>query len=263
MFKKQEDVIGYYIAENTSGFVQPHVISSTKDWVSIETVLQKGNHFNRNKRNYGTDALQEALQAPFVQERLRTKTWYGEGGHPITSDIRRLSDVDHKNITHIICDYKFEGDLIVGRVESGNTDAGRDFRGLILQGSQVAFSMRGFANVTKTREGDVIKKPLKVITYDWVMNPSHDTAFMRKILTENVVSYKDTTIAITESVIKDCLTSGLTESVQSILESFEMSNDLNEKISLIHNGTSLKIKNESETIIMPVRNIIRDRLRSL
>jgi hypothetical protein len=263
MFKKAEEVIGYYIAENTSGFVQPHIISSSNDWVTIETVLQKGNHFNRNKRNYGTDALEEALRAPFIQERIRTKTWYGEGGHPITNDIRRLSDIAHNNITHVICDYRFEGDTLVGVLESGNTNAGRDFRGLILQGSQVAFSMRGFANVTKTREGDVIKKPLKIVTYDWVMNPSHDTAFMRKILTENVISYKDTTIAITESDIHSCLGTELTESVQSILESFKMSSDLNDKISLIHNGTSLKFKSENEVVIVPIRNLIRDKLRNL
>lgn len=59
--------------------------------------------------------------------------------------------------------------MLYGVVECAQTARGKDMQGLIRQGSQVAFSMRGFGPVSE-KKGDItyIKAPLHILTYDWV-----------------------------------------------------------------------------------------------
>ena len=85
----------------------------------------------------------------------------------------------------------FEGNLLKGVVESAKTHCGEDFRGLCRQGMQMAFSMRGLGGVAK-KEGtfDRIDGKLYIITYDWVLFPSHNNAYMTNILKEHS-EYKD------------------------------------------------------------------------
>ena len=59
----------------------------------------------------------------------------------------------------------------MGTVETAATQAGIDMRGLIRQGSDVAFSMRGMSD-NVTRDGQYMKvgAPLLITSYDWVEN---------------------------------------------------------------------------------------------
>lgn len=75
-------VKGYIICESAFEPVKPTIVSGGRgvDRVTINTTLQSADDKNRNKRVYGKRVLQNGLNAPYVQERLRTKSWYGEAG---------------------------------------------------------------------------------------------------------------------------------------------------------------------------------------
>jgi hypothetical protein len=46
----------------------------------IKANLQGANEVNRNNRRYSKNVLQEAINTPYIQERLKSKTLYGEAG---------------------------------------------------------------------------------------------------------------------------------------------------------------------------------------
>lgn len=181
-----DDVKGYIISEDVT-FSQPKIINDKSNGVTIiDTILQEGDNKNRNKRVYPTEVINNGLKTDYVQERLRTKSWYGEAGHPLEPSVQRQLYIDQSNISHIITKTWWVDNLLHGIVECALTDRGRDMQGLIRQGSQVAFSMRGVGPVSEKR-GDLvyIKDPLHILTYDWVIHPSHQPAYMQKIIQES------------------------------------------------------------------------------
>lgn len=92
-----------------------------------------------------------------------------EAGHPLSEDIKRQSYIDQSNISHIITSLKWDGNLLKGIVETAQTSTGKDFAGLIRQGSKVSFSLRALGNTIK-QEGPYnrVYGPLMIICYDWV-----------------------------------------------------------------------------------------------
>jgi len=106
--------------------------------------------------------------------------------HPLSPTVERQLYIDQSNLSHLITNVWWEGNLLKGRVETCLTERGRDMQGLIRQGMQVAFSMRGFGPVSE-KKGDIIyiRDPLHILTYDWVLHPSHRPAYMQKVLAES------------------------------------------------------------------------------
>ena len=151
--------------------------------IEFITVLQEANKSNRNGRIYPKAVLEKALNAPNIRERLATKTWFGEAGHPMDTSVQRQMTIDMRNIAFIIKAIWWEGDLLKGRLETADTAVGRDMKGLIEQGCRVAFSLRAQGNVhTNPVTGIVeVEDGLQILGYDWVQVPSHAKAFMEKI----------------------------------------------------------------------------------
>lgn len=179
---QSDQLVGVMLQELAVVDATPKVLSDNGKIARFETTLQDTKP-NRNKRLYGADVLGEAIQAAAVQERLRTRTMYGEANHPFTDDLKRQMVVDMARVSHLVTGLEApKGDGIVrGVVETAATRAGRDMRGLIVENqSQVAFSMRGMGGVRKVPGKDLVEvtRPLALVTYDWVTFPSHASAYM-------------------------------------------------------------------------------------
>ena len=104
----------------------------------------------------------------------------------------------------------------MGECETANTARGRDMAGLIEQNSRVSFSLRAQGSLMPQTDMSGISRVapnLKVITFDWVINPSHDQAFITSLCNETKTSMFKTT-APTEVHIKEAMT--LCESGQFI-----------------------------------------------
>lgn len=80
-----ENVKGYIICESSFEPTKPTIVGTDKgvDRVTINTTLQSVDTKNRNKRIYPKQVIQNGLNSPYIQERLRTKSWYGEAGNKI------------------------------------------------------------------------------------------------------------------------------------------------------------------------------------
>ena len=152
--------------------------------------LQEADKSNRNGRIYPKAVLEKALNAPNIRERLETNTWYGEAGHPLDTSVQRQMTIDLRNVAFLIKEIWWEGNLLKGRIETANTAIGRDMKGLIEQGSKVAFSLRAQGNVhTNPTTGIIeVEDGLQVLGYDWVQVPSHAKAFLEKICEATIMS---------------------------------------------------------------------------
>jgi len=186
-----------FIINESATISDVKITKSGLDIIEFIAVLQEADAPNRNGRIYPKHVLEKALNAPFVQEKLRTKTFYGEAGHPLDTSATRQMTINQSNIACIITEIWWEGNLLKGRVETANTAVGRDMKGLIEQGSKVAFSLRAQGNVhTNPTTGIVeVEDGLAICGYDWVITPSHAKAFMERICEQTVSSMYKTTRA--------------------------------------------------------------------
>lgn len=147
--------------------------------------------------------------------------------------IQRQTYIDQRNISHIITSLEWEGNLLKATIETANTQAGRDFQGLIRQGSKVSFSMRGVGGQTKKKDGyDFIDGGLHILTYDWVVFPSHEKAYMQEIIKENAefdVNYTNSTKVLTEGHILPFSTREVSKAIKE---------DIQDKTSLFYKESS-------------------------
>lgn len=177
---------GFLICESTEAPTKPKITKKSGRGVIIEAVLQTSDVENRNHRIYTRNAIESGLKSDYVQERLRTFTWYGEFTHPMKPDVQRQMSYDPDRISHIIERVWWEGNALKGIVHSAFTRCGDDWSGLVEQGCQVAFSMRGIGPmVEKKGKLTFVNAPLHLFDYDTVIHPSHKEAYITKILSES------------------------------------------------------------------------------
>jgi hypothetical protein len=172
---------GVLLQELAVAAATPKIMEDTGEILRFQSTLQDVNP-NRNRRLYTEDVLSHAIAAPPVQERLRTRTMYGEANHPFSDDLKRQMIVDGTRVSHLTVGLEQPKNGVVrGIVETAATQTGRDMRGLIVHNkSTVAFSMRGMGGIRRVPGKDLVEvtKPLCLVTYDWVTYPSHQTAYM-------------------------------------------------------------------------------------
>lgn len=268
------EVKGYIICESPSFFNQPEIIKDIKpdsknngvNRVRIKTILQDADNLNRNKRIYPKSVLVNGLNSEYVKERLATKTWFGECGHPLKPDLQRQVYLDQTNISHIVTEVWWEGNILKGIVEAANTARGKDFDGLVRQGSKVAFSLRAIGPITE-KKGDavIVKDPLTMLYYDWVVHPSHASAYMESIISEsvNLGGYRNST-NINESVFTPFYeevdyVKMASKNFKVIKESLELES---EDITLSKDNKKVIIQEGSDKIVVKLEDYITRELNS-
>lgn len=197
-------VIGRILLEDTIDSVAP-IRSAQKQSsgvVKMEVVLQDVERINRNKRLYRKKAIDDAIKADFIKEKLATNSLLGEMNHPTvdSNDLGRQTRIDLNNVSHVIKEIywdKNDKNVLLGIVETAGTRVGKDFAGLIMEnGMTCSFSMRGSGEVVDRGSYREVAGPIRIVTWDAVHFPSHKTAYMKRFINE-----ENTQLAITESMI--------------------------------------------------------------
>ena len=181
--KKLNPVEAYVIMESEGPWVKPTikqvVDTANMFYVTIDTVLQTFNTWNRNKRQYLAEAMIPALEAPHLVELRSKKAWVGENGHPQTNDPMKVLNIDLTKVCHKVDSYTVKGNTLYGQVTTLNDEQwGKQMTGHILQGMETSFSLRALAQITKTPDGrGIIKDVPHIVCYDRVILPSHPEAY--------------------------------------------------------------------------------------
>lgn len=184
-------------------------------YVEFYTVLQDFLRVNRNRRLYPGKLMIPAFQAEHIQELLRNQSLFCEAGHPDTDEIKRCLTIDPKNICACILDMDTDERYNKGTVRTidDGGGVGTKMTKLILQGTTPAFSLRALSKLKTRADGasEITNIP-HIVTYDWVILPSHKEAYMDrtkevKIINKNPYTGKNNTAVmvkpITESNLHD------------------------------------------------------------
>jgi hypothetical protein len=173
--------------ENQDFGITKEVSTSNSEYLVFETCLQTFNHFNRNKRHWKDSIIRQMISQPYIQELIKTRNWAGESGHPIgttgQTTMERIVTIDPNNTCHIITDYRFEGnDKLVGTLETiddGPGQPGHSFMRSLYQQRIPSFSLRSLVPQRKNPDGSIdVIGPGRLVTYDRVILPSHEQAYM-------------------------------------------------------------------------------------
>jgi hypothetical protein len=115
-------------------------------------------------------------------DRVKSRSFTGEMDHPFPTgnndvDAVRQSTVSLKEISHLVRDYEFEGNKLIGELETTGPYGGH-LLSLLKDHVGVGISMRGMAELDKSREMNIVKSPLMIISFDTVSMPSHKSAIV-------------------------------------------------------------------------------------
>lgn len=246
---------------NESSLVSDYKIlneSTETGSIIIEAVLQTAGKPNRNGRIYPKSVLVEGVGAPHIQELINANSWVGEAGHPLNADTTRQVTIDPDRMSHRILSVRWEGDKLIGIVESLNTKNGIEFKNCILQKMRVAFSLRALGATKSTPEGMVVTKPMRVVCYDWVILPSHKEAYMTKVINGlneslNVTNgYGQNALLMEDNIINE---SSFVEIPDSDIES--LSESLQESVTKLLNESS-SLEETSYRLSGDKRNILQE-----
>lgn len=170
-------------ADNTITNLKYNDNASTR-YAEFDTVLQTFRCINRNGRKYWGPNINDMLKAERIVTMLSTNSWYGEMDHPYAlhknQDLssERIQTIEMSRRSHKILVPEVHGDILRAKIQTASgTEAGRGFCDEIIQGLIPSFSCRAIAGIQMI-EGEPYVIVRKLITYDWVLYPSHKEANM-------------------------------------------------------------------------------------
>ncbi len=179
--------IAMYVMEQVSEPCKPtNLVRRTENglfYVTFDAVIQSLDVFNRNRRLYTRNAILESLAADHIIELIQNNTWCGEAGHPNSTDPKRIVTIDPKLVSHKISKVWDVGNLLNATIETLDdvNGFGRKMTNFVLQGGEPAFSLRALCPLIKKPDGTAIcSKKGHIVTYDWVILPSHKEAYRDK-----------------------------------------------------------------------------------
>lgn len=255
----KNNTIGYIICETAASEPRvPEIIDIVKDRAIIEAVLQDANIKNRNGRFYADSELFPALKHARINELIAKRNLFGEAGHPMSKDLARQQTIDPRNMSHLITKLWTDGNFVKGIVEASPTSTGRDFHNCVMAKCEMAFSLRALGSVRNTGRGAEVEN-LRIITWDWVIFPSHSSAYQTRTVTNesgmihecgtNIdmgVNDKGLFVPVNNQKVINYIKES-SNNISSIVESFEM---LYNSIEVAPNGRQVKLIMESGDIIM-------------
>lgn len=265
----KNETIGHMICETASSEPREAKIltMNSKNRAVIEAILQDADVKNRNGRFYAMDELFPALQHKRIQELLTTRNLFGEAGHPISNDLARMQTICNTNMSHLITKLWTDRNYVKAIVEASPTRTGEDFHNCVMADCKMAFSLRALGSVKNTSRGAEVQN-LKIITWDWVIYPSHQSAYQTNVitsatesaaLTESCIDMRVNDKGIFRSINNDEVINyikGNSKNLKSVLETFEV---FYKSIELLPNKRQVKIVSESgESYIINLENHIKN-----
>lgn len=273
----KEEILAYIIMEEAMEPVQAKNVEFFNDndlfYVRFNATLQDFNVKNRNGRIYLGSAMIPSLNAEHIMELQRNKSWFGEAGHPMSDDIKRILTIDPKLISHKVVSHTVNNYKCTGTIETLDTEYGRQMTKSILQGMNPAFSLRALAPLTKKPDGTaVVETKCHAVCYDWVILPSHKTAYadanapvqkvIKRLTDDGNVVNESALIPVHESAIKDfiSLESSNVKLVSNLCEvalgSMQLSSDM--KHVILKEGTNTFLVPLEEKIKHDINNYMRN-----
>ena len=160
-------------------FSEAEVIKQTPTKATFRCPIQSVDEVNQNHRLYPSGVLKEGMGQ--CESRMKRRAFYSELDHPLPTGNEQIygirqTTVSLEKVSHIVKNYDFKGNQLVGEMETTSTPNGGILFGLLRDQTGVGFSMRGLAELERGEQHSTVKSPLTIIAFDAVSMPSHRSA---------------------------------------------------------------------------------------
>ena len=136
----------------------------------VEGILATAEVKNGNGRYYKKELWDREMEKydQLVQERRSM----GELDHPESTVINL------KNVSHLVTDYNWDGDQLMGKIEILPTPSGNILKELIKNGVTVGVSSRGMGSLEQNGSVMEVQDDFELLCWDFVSTPSNPGSFM-------------------------------------------------------------------------------------
>lgn len=153
-------------------------------YLIFDAVLQSFDVMNRNRRMYEADNIMHLINTDdYIQSMLKQNSWMGEIDHPAATKegesltINRISNPDLKLTSHYIRRPRLNGNLLEATIQTDSSNEnGMNMAIKIVDGKIVPCFSARVLGALQNKNGKPVVNVRKLITYDWVLYPSHREA---------------------------------------------------------------------------------------
>ena len=136
----------------------------------VEGILATCEVKNGNGRYYARDLWEREMKK--YTDLIKERRSLGELDHP-ESQVINL-----QNVSHLVTEYKWDGDNIMGKIEILPTPAGNILKELIKNGVTVGVSSRGMGSLEQRGDIMEVQDDFELLCWDFVSTPSNPGSFM-------------------------------------------------------------------------------------
>ena len=148
-------------------------ISGGKAPLLVEGVLATAEVKNGNGRYYSKGLWEREMDK--YNELIEQRRSMGELDHP------ESSVVNLKNVSHLISEYNWDGDNVMGKIEVLPTPSGNILKELIKSGVTVGVSSRGMGSLEDRGGVMEVQDDFELLCWDFVSTPSNPGSYMHMI----------------------------------------------------------------------------------
>jgi len=163
-------------------------VNSDNGNLMVEGILATAEVKNGNGRYYSKALWDREMDK--YNELIEQRRSMGELDHPESTVINL------KNVSHLITEYFWDGDNVIGKIEVLPTPSGNILKELIKNGITVGVSSRGMGSLEENREGVLeVQDDFELLCWDFVSTPSNPGSYMHTLNEgKNVVTYDYTNV---------------------------------------------------------------------
>ena len=137
----------------------------------VEGILATAEVKNGNGRYYSKQLWDREMDK--YNELIEQRRSMGELDHPESTVINL------KNVSHLISEYWWDGDNVMGKIEVLPTPSGNILKELIKSGVTVGVSSRGMGSLEENRQGVMeVQDDFELLCWDFVSTPSNPGSYM-------------------------------------------------------------------------------------
>ena len=153
-------------------FLTENVSKETGNLI-VEGILATAEVKNGNGRYYAKDLWEREMNN--YSQSIKEKRAMGELDHP-ESQVINL-----KNVSHLISEYWWDGDNVMGKIEILPTPSGNILKELIKAGVTVGVSSRGMGSLEQNGSVMEVQDDFELLCWDFVSTPSNPGSYMKTL----------------------------------------------------------------------------------
>ena len=145
-------------------------VSKENGNIVVEGILATCEVKNGNGRYYARDLWEREMKK--YKDLIKERRSLGELDHP-ESQVINL-----QNVSHLVTDYSWDGDNIMGKIEILPTPTGNILKELIKNGVTVGVSSRGMGSLEQRGDIMEVQDDFELLCWDFVSTPSNPGSYM-------------------------------------------------------------------------------------